>query len=184
METFSALLVTGEFPAQRPETRSFNVFCAWINGWVNNCEAGDLRPCPLWRHSIVILVLASTCWNNKGRSMGLLPDTWNCGLRMRRECRGRFPRPRLQRKPLVSDPGIHHGTCVTHVPWCMSGSLTCGGVENVPCIPVACATRKFTYLARGPWMTFSSLTASEGYQYNLLISVSIHTDVTTWVNLM
>ena len=35
-----------------------------------------------------------------------------------------FPRHRLQRKPLVSDPGMHHGTCVTHVPWCMSGSLT------------------------------------------------------------
>ena len=63
----------------------------------------------------------STTW------MGLLPDTWNCGLRMRRECRERFPRHQLQRKPLVSNPGMHHGTCVTHVPWCMSGSLTCGG---------------------------------------------------------
>ena len=29
----------------------------------------------------------------------------------------RFPRHWLQRKPLVSDPGMHHGTCVTHVPW-------------------------------------------------------------------
>ena len=53
METFSALMalcagkspVTGEFPAQRPVTRSFDVFfvCAWINAWVNNREAGDLR---------------------------------------------------------------------------------------------------------------------------------------------
>ena len=34
-----------------------------------------------------------------------------------------------------------------HVPWCMSGSLTCGGGENVP---GACATRNFTYLSRGP----------------------------------
>ena len=53
METFSALLaicagnspVSGEFPAQRPVTRSFNVFfdlCP-INDWVNNREAGDLR---------------------------------------------------------------------------------------------------------------------------------------------
>ena len=83
METFSALLalcaenspVTGEFPAQRPVTRSFDIFfdlclkirlckqsrrrgfetpprslwrrcnkiviCAWINGWVNNREAGN-----------------------------------------------------------------------------------------------------------------------------------------------
>ena len=53
--------------------------------------------------------------------MGLLPDTQNFVLRMRRECRERFPRHRLQRKPLVSDPDLHHGTCVTHVPWCMSG---------------------------------------------------------------
>ena len=28
--------------------------------------------------------------------------------------------------PHVSDPGIHHGTCVRHVPWCMPGSLTSG----------------------------------------------------------
>ena len=28
---------------------------------------------------------------------------------------GNFPRNRLKRKPLVSDPGVHHGTCVTHV---------------------------------------------------------------------
>ena len=56
----------------------------------------------------------------------------------------------LQWKPLVSDPGMHHDTCVMHVPWCMSGSLTRGGRENVPGIPGACATRNFTYLARGP----------------------------------
>ena len=50
-----------------------------------------------------------------------------------------FPRRRIQRKTRVSDPGMHHGTCVTHVPWCMSGLLTCGGGENVPGIPGACA---------------------------------------------
>ena len=37
-------LVTGEFPAQGPVTRSFDVFFALrLNGWVNNREAGDLR---------------------------------------------------------------------------------------------------------------------------------------------
>ena len=50
-----------------------------------------------------------------------------------------FPRRRFQREPLVSDSSMHHGTCVTHVPWCMSGSLTCGDGENVPGIPGACA---------------------------------------------
>ena len=36
--------VTGEFPSQRPVTRSFDGFffiCAWTNGWVNNRYAGD-----------------------------------------------------------------------------------------------------------------------------------------------
>ena len=70
---------------------------------------------------------------------------------MRWECRERFPHHWLQKKPLVSDPGMHHGTCVTHVPWCVSGLLTSGGGENVPDIPGECATRNFTYLARGPW---------------------------------
>ena len=79
--------------------------------------------------------------------MGLLPDTQNCGLRMCLACRERFPCHRLQRKLPVSDPDMRHGTCVAHVPWCMSGSLTRGGGENVPS---ACATRNFTYLARGP----------------------------------
>ena len=51
METFSTLLaicagnspVPGEFPAQRPVTRSFDVFFDLINDWVNHREAGDLR---------------------------------------------------------------------------------------------------------------------------------------------
>ena len=43
----------------------------------------------------------------------------NCGLRIRRGCRERFPRHRGLIKPVM-----HHGTCVTHVPWCRPGSLT------------------------------------------------------------
>ena len=52
-EPFSALLalrernsvVTGEFPWQRPVTRSFGVFFiyAWKNSWVNYRETADLR---------------------------------------------------------------------------------------------------------------------------------------------
>ena len=62
-----------------------------------------------------------------------------------------FPATDFKGKPLVSDPGLHHGTCVTHVPWCMSGSLTRGSGENVPGILGVCATRNFTYLVRGPY---------------------------------
>ena len=32
--------------------------------------------------------------------------------------------------PQVSDPDMHHGTCVKHVPWCMPGSLTSGFLWN------------------------------------------------------
>ena len=28
--------------------------------------------------------------------------------------------------PRVSDPDMYHGTCATHVPWCMPGSLNSG----------------------------------------------------------
>ena len=34
---------------------------------------------------------------------------------MRRECWERFPRHRFQKEPPVSDPGMHHGTCVTNL---------------------------------------------------------------------
>ena len=56
-----------------------------------------------------------------------------------------FPPPR------VSVPDMHHGTCVTHVPWCMPGSLT-GGFLWSPWRgkrsrhPRSCATRNFTHL--------------------------------------
>ena len=52
-ETFSALLalcaknspVPGEFPhkGQWRGALMFSLICVWINGWVNNREAGDLR---------------------------------------------------------------------------------------------------------------------------------------------
>ena len=69
IETFSALLaicarnspVSGEFPAQRPVTLSFDVFfdLRLNNGWVNNGDAGDLR---LYRaHSDVTVMWSHIC---------------------------------------------------------------------------------------------------------------------------
>ena len=64
MKTFSALLVicagnspvTSEFPAQKPVTRSFDVFfdLRLNNSWVNNREAGDLRR--YYAHYVVIIM--------------------------------------------------------------------------------------------------------------------------------
>ena len=63
METFSVLLalcvgnsVSGEFPTQRPVTWSFDdsLIWAWINTWVNNREAGDLR-CYRAHYDVIVM---------------------------------------------------------------------------------------------------------------------------------
>ena len=65
VETFPALLaicegnslVTGEFPAQRPVTRSFGAFfdLRLNNGWVNNRGAGDsIRHCTHYDVTVMI----------------------------------------------------------------------------------------------------------------------------------
>ena len=79
------------------------------------------------------------------------------------QIRNIFPPPTL-RIPLVTDPSMHHGTCVTHVPWCLSGSLSHVGGENVPGIPSQCAI--FTYLARG--LLVSSVTLPLWYLSEIL----------------
>ena len=95
-------------------------------------------------------------WHEFFDSFSSLPVTLYNSLLRKLQLVFRSPCHRLERTPLVSDPVMHHGTCVTHVPWCMSGSLTGGGGENVPGIPGACATLNCTYLARGPYRSVSS----------------------------
>ena len=71
METFSALLaicagnspVPGEFPAHRPVT----LICVWINSWVNNRKAGDLR-----RHRTHYGVIVLCCLFFTPRLLGLI----------------------------------------------------------------------------------------------------------------
>ena len=67
METFSALLticvgnslVTGEFPAQRPVTRSFDaIFDLRLNEWLSKRSWGwwfEMSSRPLWRNSNVLI---------------------------------------------------------------------------------------------------------------------------------
>ena len=63
--------------------------------------------------------------------------------------------------PLVSDPDMHHSTCIMHVLQCMVGSRTSVSVwsrlrEKVPSIPSPRVTRNFAYLVRGHWTYISS----------------------------
>ena len=43
MDTFSALLALCAHKGQGREALMFSLICTWINGWVNNREAGELR---------------------------------------------------------------------------------------------------------------------------------------------
>ena len=96
---------------------------------------------------------------------------------------GTFFPPPTARKPPISDPDMNHGTCVTHVPWCMSGSLHRDGGENDPGIPGACATRNFKYMARGPCRVILGMGSanerpimhqSQGDPRSLSLSLSIY----------
>ena len=90
-------------------------------------------------------------WVNLQLSTGLLPDTQNHGLRMRRESREHFPRHLRLAIP----------TCITARAWRMcrdacrdrqlAVSFDVDGGKNLSGIPSACVTRNFTYLVRGTW---------------------------------
>ena len=123
----------------------WQVFC-WLAKLLIMSGYMDLKRPRVYRRSNVGLVLCVVCVCRHG------PLTRYVKLRVLQApgMPGTFPCHRLQRKPLVSDPVMHHGTCVTHLPWCMPGSLIRSGKDSVPGIPGACATSNFTYLVRGP----------------------------------
>ena len=69
-------------------------------------------------------------------ALGLLPDTQNYWLRMRRKCREWFPRYRLHHKPLVSDPGMIYATCVPGIPAACTPQFCASGKRPIlRCLP-------------------------------------------------
>ena len=64
-----------------------------------------------------------------------------------------FPRRRLQRKPLVSDPGMHHGTCGHDA--CRDRLPPVGGKRSRHTRRMR--TRNFPYLASGPFFIFHEI---------------------------
>ena len=107
-ETYALQLINGDL---KHTSLSYSCVCLrheWRNKYLTIKLCFHLTFFVKHSHQCTCLPWTWTC-----EGMGLLPDTKNCGLCMRRECRERFPRHRLQMKPLVSDPGMHHGRCVT-----------------------------------------------------------------------
>ena len=128
----------GEFPTQRAVNSPhkgrwrgasmFSLICAWINDWVNNREAGYLGR----RRTHYDVTVMSTqhdglAWNEHDEDI----MTWaSCQIRKIAGAHAPGMSGTFSPSPQVCDPDMHHGTCVTHVPWCMPGSLTSGFLWN------------------------------------------------------
>ena len=91
------------------------------------------------------------------------PLTRYVKLRLRLAC---FHRHRLQRKPLVSDPGMHDGTCVTHVPWCMTGSVTHGCGKTFPAFQVHAQSAILRIWQEAHLQSFDSYPVSMDFNIN------------------
>ena len=93
----------------------------------------------------------------------------------------------------VSDPNMQHGTCVTHVPWCMPGSQSNGFLWRRLRgkrfrHSRACVIHTFAYLARSPldilllhrpfkknkWFVFKSLTPVRRKRTEVAYTVVYH----------
>ena len=91
--------------------------------------------CGLWSASIFVMVMMNIITMSPQVSLWFV-SAYPCFWIEDHGSLTRYPKLRvahalgmpgtLSPPPWVSDPNMHHGTCVTHVPWCMLGSLTCG----------------------------------------------------------
>ena len=85
METFPALLAlcAGNLPVNSPHKGQwrgalmFSFICAWINGWVNNREAGDLRRDRAHYHVIVMGIVCQKQISRAGTSNHIPQILWD-----------------------------------------------------------------------------------------------------------
>ena len=111
MKTFSALLVlsagnspvTAKFPhkGQWREALMLSLVCTWIKKYVLIPLHGNHNEINVFQGPL------TRCENLRVAHAPGIPGTFS-------------PPPRF------SDPDMHYGTCVTHVSWCMPGSLSSG----------------------------------------------------------
>ena len=88
-------------------------------------------------------------------SMGLLPDTQNCGCACAGNAGNVFPVTAGKRSRHASRH-VRHARAVMHAGIAnLLYPLKSAAGENVPGIPGACATCNFTYLVRGPCLNFN-----------------------------
>ena len=99
----------------------------------------------LWRHRTVLIFVAAS-WRQSCilPRNGPLAKYVKLQVRMRRECRERFPW-HASRHVRHARNVMHTGIANSRFP------LNSAAGGNAPGFPGACATRNFTHLVRGPW---------------------------------
>ena len=91
------------------------VICLWLLMWLeNNFTCNSIH---IWIFWMMVCKISPILFKPQWASyqIGQIVGAHAPGMP------GTFSPP-----PWVSDTDMHHGTCVTHVPWCMPGSLTSG----------------------------------------------------------
>ena len=113
---------------KKRDSRNRIVFRSWINNYIY-IKLYDVIIQP-WLTSTAV-------WLNRLWGYGMEWASYQIRKIACCACTGNagnvFPATDFKGAPLVRDPGMHHGTCVTNVPWWMSRSLTGGGrnIEDV-----------------------------------------------------
>ena len=112
------LSVNGGFSHKERVMHSFYIFFhVNLNKLLNNQLSGS-RVITLWCH-IRFKPRSSYSWCLQPIHLGPLARYVKLRAAHAPGMPGTFSMP-----PRVSDPDMHHATCVTHVPWCIPGSLT------------------------------------------------------------
>ena len=111
LSAYTCLIVTFQFPV----TSSLNMIYVKLR---EVCYRKLIGSCP---NNECVECMQLTRWKSNLKLISHGPLARCAKLRVAHAPRmpGTFPTPSR-----VSDPDMRHGTCVTHVPWCMPGSLT------------------------------------------------------------
>ena len=85
--------------------------------------------CPPVSFKSICLGITIWCWQTwvmQFKGCGVMSPWASCQIRIIAGCACAEMPGTFSPSPRVSDPDMHHDTCVTHMPWCMPGSLTSG----------------------------------------------------------
>ena len=129
-------------------------------GWYWNQQLAD-RPCMCRVDKVDPLGLRETiCYRFTNIKSSGTPLLWaSCQIRKCTGCTCAGNAGNVFPPLWVSDPNRHHGTCVTHVAWCMLGSLTSCSLgsrwwrtrsQHSPCM---CSRQFYIYGKRPIWVT-------------------------------